>query len=333
MIRGLAFRSPPSLRVALAALGLAPLAPSLRVALAALGLGGLLAAPATAAPPPTPARVVVTIQPIAMLMRELAGGRLAVASLVPPGASTHTFEAQPSDVAAVESARLFIEVGAGLDTWAAKLQSAAANRPERLVLIELPGLDPLPADPHEHDPDASGAPARFDPHVWLDPIRVRDVVAPALAAALTRLDPAGRAEYEAALAALRARLDELDAEIRLTLAGHGTKFVAFHGAWRYFAARYGLEEVGVVEEAPGEEPAPRDIADLVRKARAARVPAILTEPQLSPRIAATIAAELGAGTVTVDEQGDPRDPERADYAALMRWNAHAFARALGGGTP
>ena len=109
----------------------------------------------------------------------------------------------------------------------------------------------------------------------------------------------------------------------------GTRFVAFHAAWRYFAARYGLEEVGVVEEAPGEEPAPRALAALVTRAREAGVPAILVEPQLSPRVAKVLAAEFGATTVLVDPNGDPTDPERSRYAALMRWNARAFARALG----
>ncbi len=280
-----------------------------------------------------PPEVVVTIQPIAMLVRELAGERASVTSLVPPGASTHTFEAQPGDMSVVERARLFIEVGAGVDAWSARLRSAAAHPPEHLVLIELPGLEPLPADPNERELGSSGRPARFDPHVWLDPIRVRDVVAPALARGLAHLDPAGRARYDANLEALQAEIGDADVEIRRTLAGHGTKFVAFHDAWRYFAARYGLEPIGVVEEAPGEEPAPREIARLVEVARAARVPAILVEPQLSPRIAETIAAEIGAATVTVDENGDPSDPQRATYPALMRWNARKFARALGGTSP
>ena len=302
----------------------------MRRALSALVATAALAGAAPAAPRP---QVVVTIQPIAMLVRELAGDRVAVMSLVPPGASAHNFAAKPRAIAALEDAQLFVEVGAGLDTWSAQLSAAAAHKPRRLVLIELPGLNPLPADPSDRGRDANGARARFDPHVWLDPIRVRDVIVPALAEELSRIDPDGRASFEANRAALQARIGDADAEIRRTLAGHGRKFVAFHGAWRYFAARYGLEEIGVVEEAPGEEPAPREIARLVEAARAAHVPAILTEPQLNPRIAATIAAELGAGTVTVDEQGDPRDPERADYVALMRFDARAFARALGNGAP
>jgi len=275
--------------------------------------------------------VVTTIQPIALLVRELAGERVDVTSLVPPGASTHTFEAQPRAMAALENAQLFIEVGAGLDTWSAQLYSASAHKPRRLVLIDLPGLDPLPADPHAPNREAGGAASSWDPHVWLDPIRVRDVIVPALAEALAGIDPAGRDQYAVSRAALQAQITDADAEIRRTLAGRGTRFVAFHAAWRYFAARYGLEEVAVVEEAPGEEPTPRALAQLVATARAAHVPAILIEPQQSPRIAQTIAAELGAGTVVVDdEDADPRDPERSTYVGLMRWNARAFARALGG---
>lgn len=302
----------------------------MRRLLAGLALACGVVATARADAPPD---VVVTIQPIALLVRALAGERASVTSLVPPGASTHTFEARPGDMAVVGHARLFVEVGAGVDAWSARLRSAAEHPTERVVLIELPGLEPLPADPNERDLDASGGPARFDPHVWLDPIRVRDVIAPALARALVRIDPAGRSRYDANLEALQAEVGHLDAEIRRTLAGHGTKFVAFHGAWHYFAARYGLEQIGVVEEAPGEEPTPREIAKLVVAVRAAGVPAILVEPQLSPRIAQAIAAEVGAATVTVDENGDPNDPERATYAALMRWNARAFARALGGSPP
>jgi ABC-type Zn uptake system ZnuABC Zn-binding protein ZnuA len=174
---------------------------------------------------------------------------------------------------------------------------------------------------------------RLDPHAWLDPIRVRDTLVPALAAKLTALDPPGRAHYEASRDALVQRLGTLDAEIRTVLAGHGRRFLAFHGAWRYFARRYQLEEVGVIEEAPGEEPTPRELGALARSARDARVSAILVEPQLNPRIAQMLARDLGIALVTVDPNGDPADPARASYTGLMLWNAHAFARALGGAAP
>jgi zinc transport system substrate-binding protein len=278
-----------------------------------------------------PLRIVATIQPLGLVARELGGERVSVSVLVPPGASPHTFEPQPSDVQSLVHARLVLDVGGGLDGWATALFAAAAARPERLTLLDLPGLDPLPAVAGAHvDAEPAGTGERLDPHAWLDPIRVRDALVPALAAKLAALDPPGRAHYEASRDALVQRLGALDAEIRGALAGHGRHFLAFHGAWRYFARRYDLLEVGVIEEAAGEEPTPRELGALARSARDAQVPAILIEPQLSPRIAQMLARDLGVALVTVDPNGDPTDPARASYAGLMLWNASAFARALGG---
>ena len=274
-----------------------------------------------------PLRVVATIQPMALIARELGGTRVVVTSLVPPGASPHTFEPQPSDVQSLAGARLLVEVGDGLDGWVEPLLNAASSTPARVTLLDLAGVEPLPADPAEaHE-------GRFDPHLWLDPLRIRDAMLPALAAKFAALDPEGRADYEKARDEFEQRLTALDAEIRATLAGHGRRYLAFHTAWRYFARRYQLDEIGVIEEAPGEEPTPRELGALSKRARAAKLPAILIEPQLSPRIAEMLARDLGVGLVTVDPNGDPTDPERATYEGLMRWNARAFARALGGASP
>lgn len=267
-----------------------------------------------------PPRVLATIEPVAMLVRELAPEGSAVGTLVPPGASPHLFEPRPSDVARLAEADLVVAVGGGLDGWIAPLLAAAGKEPRTLVLLELPDLAPLSVAPGS---------AKSDPHVWLDPIRVRDVLAPAIAERLAALDPEGAAAIAERLADLQARLTRLDAELREDLAGTGRRYVTFHAAWRYFGARYGLEEIGVVEEAPGEDPTPRELARLAAAARAAGVRAILVEPQLDPRVARTLAGEFGGTTVLVDPVGDPTDPGRSSYEALLRWNAAAFARAMG----
>jgi ABC-type Zn uptake system ZnuABC Zn-binding protein ZnuA len=284
---------------------------------AAVVLASLLVAASTEAAPRT---IVTTIEPIAMIARELAGEGFVVTALVPPGASPHAFEPRPRDVARLVEAELVVMVGGDLDAWTGRLLGAAGRPLETLVLLELPELAPLPSAP--------GA-AELDPHVWLDPIRVRDVLAPAIAERLARLAPEVAADTAARLADFQERLTRLDAELRAGFAGAARRYVAFHAAWRYFGARYGLEEVGVVEEAPGEDPTPRELARLAAAARAAGVRAILVEPQLDPRVARTLAAEFGGTTVLVDPNGDPTDPARAGYEALLRWNAAAFARALG----
>ncbi len=170
----------------------------------------------------------------------------------------------------------------------------------------------------------------FDPHFWLDPIRVRDALVPALAERLAAADPAGKEYYEKRRQDFHRRLTVLDQEIRAELDKAKTrKYIAFHAAWPYFAQRYGLERVAVVQEFAGEEPTPRELAGLVRDARAAGVGAILVEPQLNPRVAQTVAAEFGAGTVVVDPLGDSGDPARDSYEDLLRFNAQAFMQAFG----
>lgn len=253
--------------------------------------------------------IVVTIHPLALLLEEIGGERVAIHVLVPPGASPHEFEPRPSDLIRVSRADAFIKLGGGLDDWAQRLFTTNETSATRVSLLEVLGR----AD---------------DPHIWLDPILVRDEIVPSLTALLIQLDPTGDADYTGRALRFRDSLDELDREIRNLLAGDERHYVAFHNAWKYFAARYGLEEIAVVQEMAGEEPTPRGLSNLVREARRARLKSILVEPQLDPRLAMTLSSEFGGSTVLVDPLGDPNDPERSTYAGLLRFNARAFRLAL-----
>lgn len=287
----------------------------LRSALVAPLLLGLLAA-AAAGPARAALPVTVTLLPLGMLVDAVGGDDVAVQVLVPPGASPHTFEPRPSDVARLARAALLVRAGGGVDDWAAGLSDAAPDVPVRVLADAL----------------AARTPEVPRAHAWLDPIAVRDVLAPALAEALAARDPAHAAAYDARLHDFQRRLTALDAGIRDVLRdAPGRRFVAFHGAWDAFARRYGLEPAGVVEPAPGHEPSPRAVAALVETARREGLPAILVEPQLPERVAQVIAAEFGGRTVLVDPLGDPGDPQRASYEALLRFDARGFREALGGG--
>lgn len=253
--------------------------------------------------------IVVTIHPLALLLNEIGGERVAIHVLVPPGASPHAFEPNPSDLVRVSRADAFIKLGGGLDDWAQRLFTTSQTSAISATLLEF-----------LNHPE--------DPHVWLDPILVRDEIVPSLTALLIQIDPAGDAYYTDRALRFRDSLEELDHEIRSLLRADARRYVAFHNAWRYFAARYGLEEIAVVQQMPGEEPTPRELGRLVREARRARLESILVEPQLDPRLAATLSSEFGGTTVLVDPLGDPNDPERSTYAGLMRFNARAFHLAL-----
>jgi len=258
--------------------------------------------------------VVATIAPLGFLVEELGGERVVVRVLVPPGASSHTFEPRPNDLAAVADAALFVRAGAGIDDWTARM--AIAEGPTPLVLLDaLDGATP-------------------DPHFWLDPIVVRDFALPALEAALVAADAAGRAHYAERRRAFAHTLTALDAEIRATLAGLPRRpLVPTHPAWGAFAARYGIPLLAPVQHRAAEEPTPRTLARLADAARAGGAVAVLVEPQLPPAAAEALAEAIGAPAVVADPLGDPRVPERASYAALLRFDAAAFRRALSGDAP
>ena len=272
------------------------------------------AAPAIAA-----VRVVATIFPLADIVKQVGKDNVEVVTLLPPGASPHTFEPTPAQIRDVANADVCVRVG-GLDAWTAKLLAARGIGMTVVTLTEglklLASTDTL---------DSHG----LDPHVYLYPILVRDHAVRLIVDALDQAAPDLRPAFERGAAEFRTALTALDADIRAALAPLPNRgYVAFHSAWRYFGLRYNLNEVAVVETFPGKEPSAQEIVALVKKARAAGVHAILVEPQFDPRIAQQIAREFGGTAVWVDPLGGPDVPGRRHYIDLMHFNAQAFAQGL-----
>lgn len=304
-----------------------PLPPGwiLAAALATFAVGACAPEHATRGPD----LVVATIFPVADLTARVGGEAIRVETLLPPRASLHTWEATPAQIRSLGHARAYITVGGGLDGW---LEGMGADDPELRTLRLTDGVTLLRADEahgHEHDHEVEGQ-ATGDPHVWLDPLLVRDEFVPRIRDLLVELLPAQETAIRARARALTDSLTALDAEIRATLAGRTLDgFIATHDAWAYFAERYGLVSLGNLYASPGHEPSARGLAALVEAARAAGLPSVLSEPQLSETAAAALAAELGVSVVTVDPLGGADVEGRGSYLDLMRFNARAFARALG----
>lgn len=278
----------------------------------------LLAALASGAAAAEPAlHVVTSIPPLAMIVSEVGAGRVAARSILPPGADPHTFEPKPSDGRAIAEADVVVVLGSPIDSWIGKAISPSS----KAVVVRL----------DEHGEHAGGhGEDHDDPHVWLDPLWVRDRALPPLHRALAEADPSGAPQYGAAMRTVAERMTELDEDIRTAFSGAVTRsFLAWHPAWEAFAGRYALHSVGSVGEVSGREPSVRAMIEAIRAARAASVRAVLVEPQVDARQARVLADELGVAVLTVDPLGDPASLERSTYRLLMLYNANAFARALG----
>ena len=230
-------------------------------------------------------------------------------------------------MALLSGAAAYVFVGGGMDRWGERLvqpgEGTAASAAVVLRLID--GMELLEGHAHEGDPGTG------NPHVWLDPILVRDQVLPKIERVLVDAAPAHADAIGARRGALADSLTALDAEIRSALEGVPTRaFVSTHSAWTYYANRYGLVEVGAVYESPGREPSARHLAELVDSSRAQGVRAVFIEPQLGEAGARTIASELGVEVHLLDPQGGPGVEGRDSYLSLMRFNTAEMVAGLGG---
>jgi zinc transport system substrate-binding protein len=272
--------------------------------------------------------ITASIHPLADVARTIGGEYVDVTVLIPPGASPHSFEPTPEQFKKFSRTDLFVMVGAGLEFWAEKLVHAAAGPGLRIVKV-AEGVDLIgmvkgehdPTQPHEPGPEPVG-----NPHVWLDPMVVRTLVN-RLESILSELDPEHSEMYHSNADRYRAALDSLDAEIRRTVEGFEVKeFVAFHPAWVYFARRYGLTQVGVIEASPGRDPTPKQLKELVDAVRSFGIRAVFAEPQLNPTAAEALAREAGVRVLLLDPLGGP---SRSTYLDLMRYNLSVMSEAMG----
>lgn len=266
-----------------------------------------------------PIKVAASIYPIGDMVKEVGGERVDVRVLLPPGATPHVFEPTAKTAKELSDARLFFEVGAGLELWAEKLLKTSGKKITTVVLSEgIKLLHEEGGHGHEHE--------MGNPHVWLDPVLAVEM-AKKIQKALEETDPQGSDVYRRRSAEYVARLRSLDAEIRKTVATFSIKsFVSFHPAWDYFALRYGLNSVGVIEESPGKEPSPKKLQAIVKAIRDYHIRAVFAEPQLNPKAAEVIAHEAGVKVIMLDPEGGL--PGRETYLGLMKFNLARLKEAM-----
>lgn len=273
--------------------------------------------------------VVTSIFPLGDLVQELVGPDVRVEVVLPSGASPATFSVTPRQLRDYRDASLFIMVGGGLDEWLSRLPEASREESSILELTE--GMHLIEEGEDSSEEALGHSHGAGNPHIWLDPILVKDQVLPKLTQALGSAFPSSATDIEERAATLADSLSALDSEIRQKLAPLRQRaFITTHSAWPYFAVRYGMEEAGVIHTHPGHEPSSREIAALLEVAKYHGIPCLFTEPQLGEVAARALATELDLPTLELDPLGGPNAPGREGYFELLRFNTDQLLAGLGG---
>lgn len=293
------------------------------VFLTALGLG--LALPASAAPLPVAASTSV----IADFVKVVGGSRIALVTLVPANADTHTYQPTTGDVKKLALSRLLFVNGANLEPWLPKL---IASAPGVKVVTLSSGVKLRRAS--ELVAEGLEAEGGYDPHTWWNPLNVAAYVG-TIQAELTRLDPAGRTLYAGNAAAYRKQLSAIDSSARVqfaTLPVSRRNLVTNHDSLGYLAQRYGLKVVGQVIGglSTEREPSAQELMRLVKGVRASGARAIFTESTLNARLAQALSSETGvkiAPPLYTDALGAPGS-HGDSYLKAFRHNVAVIVAAL-----
>ena len=138
-----------------------------------------------------------------------------------------------------------------------------------------------------------------DPHIWLDPILVKQQVEN-IRDGLISVDPDNAVQYENNADAYNVKLDALDAKIKseLSMCERDT-FVAFHNAFTYFADRYDLNVLTVSGFVPNTDASAAKIATFVNYVKDNDINVIFAEEFVNPRLTEVIAEEAGAQVMTL----------------------------------
>ncbi len=254
--------------------------------------------------------VFVSIPPQAFLVEWLAGNLVQVDVLLPPGASPATYEPTPKQMAALDSAQLYLQIGAPFE--GPILAKISELMPELRVVDCRAGveLEPIGGGGHDH-----GA-GLLDPHIWLDPQRMK-IIASTTVEALEALLPDEAPGIEERLAALHRAIDDTDVRVADILAPFsGRTLLVFHPAYGYFTRHYGLIQMAV--EVDGKAPSARRLAAVVDELRHQPVSALFVQPQFSRSAAERVANALDCEVVELD-------PLAGDYLANLEIMADRIA--------
>jgi zinc/manganese transport system substrate-binding protein len=261
--------------------------------------------------------IVVTYSVLGSLVQELVGDQANVIVSMPNGQDPHEWEPSAKDIETLTHADMIVQNGLGLEGGMEKALAQAETAGVKFftasdhITIRTVGTgEGIPSG----DPDqAVGA---QDPHLWTDPLTMKQVV-DALTVSLKEdlsLDVSANA------AQLDQKLEDLNNEIRAeveSLPAERRVLVTGHESLGYFAQRYNFKLVGAIIPSltSDAEASASDMSTLAAQIEASQVPAVFTELGTPANVAQTIGQETGAKVIELTTHALP---EGGDYFAFER---------------
>ena len=277
--------------------------------------------------------VTVTVFPPYDFVRQIAGDKVNLNLLLPPGAESHSFEPSPRDIITVQNSDIFIYIGGESDAWVDRiLESINTDNMKILAMFEtVEAVEEEIVEGMEED-EGEEEPA-YDEHVWTYPGNAMLIVS-AITELLCEADPANDDFYRENSLDYITKLAELDNafwEVIVT-AKRNTIVFADRFPFRYFADAYGLKYYAAFPGCSTEtEPSAATVAFLINKIKAEKIPVVFHIELSNERMADAICGETGAKKLLLHASHNvsKRDFDAGlGYLDFMRKNVENLHEAL-----
>ncbi|PIR99350.1 ABC transporter substrate-binding protein [Candidatus Collierbacteria bacterium CG10_big_fil_rev_8_21_14_0_10_43_36] len=255
--------------------------------------------------------VVTSFYPLYFLAGEIGKEMIVVSNITPTGIEPHDYEPTARDMAEIQKAKLLILNGGKFEAWGEKIKNELKN----VLIVEA----------------SQGLVKGNDTHVWLSP-KLFKQEAQAILAGLVQIDPDNINYYSDNERILESKLDRLTEKYRKGLIDcRGQEIITSHAAFGYLTSEFGLKQVAVAGLSPDEEPSTKQLTEVAKIARRDGIKYIFFERLVSPRLAETVAEEVGAKILVLDPiEGISNNDiaEGKNYLTLMEENLSNLRIAL-----
>lgn len=266
-------------------------------------------------------KVLATINIIADMANEVAGGLLDVESLLPAGTDPHSYEPTPSDAVKVSQAQVILKNGLSLEGWLDKLIASAATK--ATVCTVTQGIEPITSAEHANS---------FDPHTWMN-LRLAERYIQNIDSLFSTLLPQSAHIFHRNAEAYRKAIQAVDLEVRqavLRIEESKRIIITSHDAFRYFAREYGFEVASILGTSTDADINIKDVNHLIMLVKTHQIPGIFVEMALNPKVLQQLAKDLNVkigGSLYTDSFGPPGS-EASSYLDMMRYNARVITSTL-----
>ncbi|MEC1476843.1 metal ABC transporter substrate-binding protein [Bacillus haynesii] len=276
-------------------------------------------------------QVTTTFYPMYEFTKQIAGDKADVDLLIPSTVEPHEWDPSPKDVQKIGESDVLVYNSPYMETWEPSIEKSVGKNGPAFVKASK-GIELMKGTGEEEEEhEESGHEHTYDPHVWLSPVLAQQEVKN-ITKALEKADPDNKDYYEKNRDAFLQKLQDLDQEYKSTLKDVPNKeLITQHAAFGYLTKQYGLTQVPIAGLSPEQEPSAAKLAELKKFAQKHHIKTIFFEELASPKVAKTLADEIGAKTEvlhTLEGLSKEEQKQGLDYIDLMKNNLKQLESSL-----